>query len=626
MRGVMLRYSAALILSAAAACAAAQPGDAYLGGRFRVTGQWDGTRLRAERVDLREPGEGPRHGQVTGRIEKVDPRLRSLTIGPFDIVWSDGTRFEGVNPQELWPGAALRVNLEMPERGPLIARSIEARAAGAEEGALQVIGQATRAAIPAAGAVQLTLLGIPVYLPQDGYNRAKSLTRRQDSRRPGQPLQTTILGRPLTAGGEYSAKLLRRKNFRLDDSDDRVRLDQELKLELYYPVSAATALFADWSVLHEAELRDAAGTREKEGALERGQLWLYIGGSRLGLQVGRQNFAEVREWWWDDDLDAVRLYYDRGPWHAQFGVARELAPKSTLEKEIDVQHDGVVRVFGVASWLWAPKQRVELFALHHNDRSGAESVGQVIRAEREDSSDANLTWLGLRAIGEPSLGSGGSMLYWIDAAGVHGDESVLEFSDVSAPGSGNWGEALSQVTSRAQRKVRGYAYDVGASWATRWMLRPTFTLGYAFGSGDGDAGDDVDRSFRQTGLHENKWRFSGVNRFRYYGELLSPELANLGIATVAVGIPMLRNSSLELVYHRYRQAKAADFLRNARIDDGLTGISRDLGREIDLVLGFREWRRWELEFIAGSFQAGDAFGAASGKRAYGTSLELTLNF
>jgi len=144
--------------------------------------------------------------------------------------------------------------------------------------------------------------------------------------------------------------------------------------------------------------------------------------------------------------------------------------------------------------------------------------------------------------------------------------------------------------------------------------------------GDGDTQDDVDRSFRQTGLQENKWRFSGVNRFRYYGELLSPELANLGIATVALGIPMLKNSSLELVYHRYRQAKAADFLRDARIDDGLTGISRDVGREIDLVLGFRESRRWELELIAGSFEAGDAFGAASGKRAYGASFELTLNF
>jgi hypothetical protein len=158
------------------------------------------------------------------------------------------------------------------------------------------------------------------------------------------------------------------------------------------------------------------------------------------------------------------------------------------------------------------------------------------------------------------------------------------------------------------------------------MLRPTFTLSYAFGSGDGDPQDEVDRSFRQTGLHENKWRFSGVDRFRYYGELLNPELANLGIATVAVGIPMLKNSSLELVYHRYRQAKAADFLRDARIDDGLTGVSRDIGREIDLVLGFRERRRWELELIAGAFEAGEAFGASSGKRAYGASCELTLNF
>jgi len=621
-----LRQASALLLGAAAACAAAHADEAYLGKRFRVTGQWDGTRLHAERVDLREPGDDPNRGQVTGRVERIDLQGRSLRIGPFDIAWRDSTRFDGVSPETLEPGTPLRANVEMLEDVPFLASSIEGRPAGGEEGALQVIGQATRAEPLGTGGVELTILGVPVTLAQHGYNRAKSLTRRQDSRRPEQPLQTTFLGRPLTAGGEYSAKLLRRKNFKLDDVDDRVRLDQELKLELYYPASPSIALFAESKVLHEAELRDTVGTHEREGSLERGQLWLYVGGSRLGLQIGRQNFAEVREWWWDDDLDAVRLYYDQGPWHLQIGAARELASKSTLERDIDVQHDGVVRLFGVASWLWAPRQRIELFALHHKDRSRTQAVGEIVRAEREDASDANLTWLGLRAIGQPSLGKLGRILYWVDAAAVRGDEAVLDFADVSVAGPGTWEEHLSQVSSRAQRKVRGYAFDVGASWATRWALRPTFTLSYAFGSGDGDPQDDVDRSFRQTGLQENKWRFSGVNRFRYYGELLNPELANLKIATAAVGIPLLGNSSLEFVYHRFRQAKAADFMRDVRIDDGLTGASSDLGREIDLILGFRERRRWELELILGSFEAGEAYGTAAGRRAYAASVELTVNF
>lgn len=53
--------------------------------------------------------------------------------------------------------------------------------------------------------------------------------------------------------------------------------------------------------------------------MERDQAWVFLDrilGSSFGLQLGRQNFKETREWWWDDDLDAVRLYFDRAGLHA----------------------------------------------------------------------------------------------------------------------------------------------------------------------------------------------------------------------------------------------------------------------------------------------------------------------
>ena len=45
-------------------------------------------------------------------------------------------------------------------------------------------------------------------------------------------------------------------------------------------------------------------------ARERGETWLYMShlfGSNFSLQVGRQNLREPRSWWWDKDLDALRL-------------------------------------------------------------------------------------------------------------------------------------------------------------------------------------------------------------------------------------------------------------------------------------------------------------------------------
>lgn len=59
---------------------------------------------------------------------------------------------------------------------------------------------------------------------------------------------------------------------------------------------------------------------------------------------------------------------------------------------------------------------------------------------------------------------------------------------------------------------------------------------------------------RQTGLQDNNGEFFGVDCFRYYGELLRPELSKLQITTLALGFRMLTNSSIEFVYHTDRLA------------------------------------------------------------------------
>lgn len=592
--------------------------ETYQGKWFRITGQWDGTRLVSDRTDWREAGSNEKYGQISGLIDRVNIPEKKITIGPMTVSWTAQTKFKDIDPLQLKPRDHVRINIDSSEPGIYRARSIESRLSHAEPGTLQLTAPAKEAAESPGGEISMNMLGVPVYLPQAGYNRAKSLTRRQDSRRPDKQKQLTIAGQPLTVGGEYSLTLQQRNNFDLDDQDDRVDLDQEFSLELFYPFNSRTALFAELKGLDENELRDATGTRQHDSALARGQLWLYFGGGNHGLQIGRQNLAEVREWWWDDDLDAIRLYYDRGPWHMETGVAQELARETTLEDDIDPERKKVLRLFGQLGLMWAPKQKVDLFVLHQHDSSNTETVGQTIREDREDPSDANLTWIGLRALGERSLNNGNELNYWLDAAILRGKEDQLDYTDF-APG-------LIQVTSRQNQKVSGHAIDVGASLATGLPGRPTFTVGYAMGSGDSNNTDGVDHSFRQTGLHENKWRFSGVNRFRYYGELMRPELSNIGISTLAVGFPLLTNSSVELLHHYYQQTKANTELRDVAIDANLNGLSRDLGHEVNLVFGFREWRRWDLEFIASTFKAGEAYGPAEGRRAYKLAFEVTYNF
>jgi alginate production protein len=228
-----------------------------------------------------------------------------------------------------------------------------------------------------------------------------------------------------------------------------------------------------------------------------------------------------------------------------------------------------------------------------------------------------LTWFGLRALGDTSLSDYGDIRYWVDLGWVRGHEDKIALDESS--------DGRLEVDSVTRRKVRASAYDLGVSWTMPFRLKPTLTFGYARGSGDADSDDDIDRNYRQTGIHNNKWRFNGVNRFRMYGELLRPELSNLGITTVALGFPLLKNSSVEAIYHRYRQVNAADSLRDVRINRDPNGESADVGQEFDLVFGFRESRHWEYVLIGSTFIGGRAFDSPN-KRAYSLLFELTYNF
>ncbi len=598
--------------------------DFYTGKTFRVTGIWSGGEFRANRVQLREPESDPKRGQIIARIGTVDIKTRTLTIGPLVVEWDDQTQFKGITGAKLAVGAPIRISVIARGDKRLLASSFQQPTTPLSRDTVQLTAVVSLVQPRSDGAKVLTLFGASVVTPQAGYNAVESLTRRQDTRRPEQPFRVPLFGRPLTITGAYDGSLHERRNFELDDSEGpekRTDFDHEFKIELFYPLRERTYLFAEIQAQYEAELRNTGNDLNSDKSLERGQMWVFfdrLAGSGFGLQLGRQNLRETREWWWDADFDAARLYYDVGPFHSELALGQELARVSSLQRNIDPEKKRVARLTAMGSWLWASKQTVEVYALRQQDRSRTETEGASLDESEEDASDARLTWLGFRAIGDRSLGKYGDMIYWADAAWVRGRESSLQFETDD--------NGVSTVDKRQDVKVRGTAFDLGVSWRTPLPWQPAFTLGYAQASGDDSLDDGVDSAFRQTGLHNNKWRFFGVNRFRYYGELLRPELSNLSVVTAAVGFQFLKNSSVELLYHRYRQTRAADSMRDVRIDADLTGESRAVGQEFDLVFGFREWAHLDLSLALATFKAGSAYGSLAGKRANSLLFELTYNF
>lgn len=580
--------------------------------QYEVTGVWSGEMFRVTAVEIEEAGGNPEVFEVSGRITALDPKKKIMTIGPVTVQWSDSTVFEDLSPEALQVATSVEAEGRTLAPGRMLAALLKPAPALPQVDSVQLVGTASDPEEFSDGSARINVMGVPAYLPPAIYDSLRSAPAADED------ADDPIPPRPgVRLGGEYEAILDYQNGFALDrrEKDDLFRLDQELQLRLAYRHNPWVSLFVEAKVLGETELFAEGRGRKSNEFFERGEMWVRIDrllGQDLRLQIGRQNFEEPRRWWWDDDLDAVRMRYRRNSWSFEVGIAREFFPSSTEESFIDPEEDEVLRILARANWRYSKYHSLDLFFLHQNDRSPTPSPGILLNANREDESDATLWWLGLRAMGRKPLTRYGEFSYWGDAAMVLGQEKFLEFEDEP-------GDRL-RVVSRNHRRVSGWALDFGGRWATMFPTRPMLTLGYALGSGDRHPERGADRSFRQTGLQ------STDEQFRTYGELLRPELSNLRVATLAVEFPIISESRLEFAYRHFRQQHAVPFLRDARIETEPNGQNKTIGQEWMVMLGLKEWQDLEIELVGAAFRAGPAYGRRSGNMAYSLFTKFTFEF
>lgn len=281
------------------------------------------------------------------------------------------------------------------------------------------------------------------------------------------------------------------------------------------------------------------------------------------LQLGRQDVEDGREWLYDSRLDGIRVAYDHRQWRIEAMWGREELLRANLLKKEPVR-----RKFD--NWIFHAEYEVtrdwdlSAYAIKQND----------LRA-------TNLSPL---TIGIQSEGRTGQIGHWLELARQSGTSGT--------------------------RKLRARAIDAGLIWHLPLPAKPALFAGYAHATGGGDA--TTDRSFRQTGLQDNEDRITGLGNVRYYGEALDPDLSNIEILTLGLGIRPTASSSLELIGHRYRQAKRDDDdVRGSPISAELTGDDRDIGTEIDLAFSTRLAKPLALEAKVGWFMPGKGFESGS---------------
>jgi alginate production protein len=381
----------------------------------------------------------------------------------------------------------------------------------------------------------------------------------------------------LSFGAKVELKGELEKDFDLDSdrADDIKTLEPKLSLAFSYTPTDTLQAYLNIEPSRRI-VDDDRDKKDSETRLEVKQAFLSFPGLFDGSRVklGRQRFQDEREWLYDDELDGVRFFHTFSRFAGEFSVSK----RNDQDLLNNQKTEDMINYF--------------IHGYYAPDKDNAIGLYAFAQDDREDTEE-DRTLFGIHANGEfrDHLG------YWLELAYLRGEFGSSD--------------------------IRAWGFDAGSTYVFDYHWEPSITLGYAFGSGDKDPAKGKDRNFRQTGFQDNTAKYNGLIRLKYYGEMVDPELSNLQVATVGLGLRPTHNTSLDLVYHNLKQDKASTDVRDWNIDEDLNGRSRDIGDEIDLIAGYRFKPHHKGSLVLGRFFPGNAFPNDADKALY---AELQLEY
>ena len=532
---------------------------------------------------------------IASEIEYVDADDDESLVGTPTDVKSDGTTFKilgltaattartewrDLTPSEL---DSVQVKVEGSYRGPapFLARSISTRKSPGRD---RIEGR-VNSRKQVGENIELQVMGFAVILAPDVTVDSERpldewpilpaptidvLAQRDDDK---SVLGTVRLGDTLSLGGRLEFKEDYDREFDLDKDRRRNKRGRSFTARgqiVWEPSDRFFMLLsAEQSHTHD-HTASKTGEHDSDGKINEVFAYYRLPEHGIDIQVGRQDFDDQREWIYDENLDAVRVIYSRPNLRFELGAGTGLADVSRERRETDTY----------VAYLSNNDERQHLAAYVVDRRRNGENqrfdtdtpTQQALRAHRDKP-----IFFGVRALGE-----------WFEEHEI-------------------WAELAMVRGYRGPTDYEGWGLDIGSTWSPKDLDPFYITLGLATTSGDRDPTDDKDTSSRQTGLQDNNGRFGGVTSFRYYGELFEPELSNMEIVTVGVGARLSRKTSLDLVFHNYSQVKAADVVRDSNLRTQPEGDHKDLGYEVDLILGVKDYEPWDFEVVVGAFQPGSAY-------------------
>lgn len=552
---------ALLLLGIPVDATASAMGKLRPGETVEVSGEWhrnEGVFVATKIEKLRER----RDPSARGAIEALDPRAATFRLFGREVRVHEATAFPADSGAgrgriaDLRPGMRVEVSADPEPGGAWEAKRVVWREVKASD---KVKGQITEVAAEADSAQIIWISGLVIRVTGEtelvtDYLEEELLgTLFSDEGDANVP--HLRLG-PLQLAGYGRMTTHRDNGYTLSGADDDSLIGQP---------AIALQVAGDWSRWFQTmvDMRlssdqsfpgrrfDVTNARLE---LLQGYAVLRAGGAKgIMVMAGKQRVRDQREWLFDEYLDAVRLYLT---------VARPLVLEASYLPS-------VLPPAGESFATWDDLLfRARLIPNARNEAN-------VYWMKRRDSSPRNREplYLGLSYTGRPARWLRG----WLEAALLRGEDKG--------------------------RPQRAHALDVGTTFSTTGRIRPSVTFAYAVGSGEEKVtGDPYSQEFRQTGYEDNSGRYGGFSSFKYYGEVLDPELANLEVLTAGAGIRFGYAASADVVVHVYRQPVPDDAMRaSLPLEDvAPDGDSRDLGREVDFIFG--------VQNIVGRASLGYGFG------------------
>ncbi len=383
--------------------------------------------------------------------------------------------------------------------------------------------------------------------------------------------------------GEYRNNIRSQREFDLSTRSqvDRDESEQDIRGEVY-------GFFAkDMRAFGELRMKKTFLIASQQNGLGSGpykmdliQLYFLasnIGGKKVALQIGRQDYDEPREWLFDDYLDAIKLSY--------YGLN-------------SVLFEGAF-IYGGESYKPQIRTWTDFYGSvrYYFDRTNFVAAYVMTRSDT-DVRKMEPNWMGLRYYGQIKE----VLRPWAELAKIGG-------KDKNVP-------------------LDGWAIDLGATViAENTYLKPSVTFGYAVASGDSTKTDQTDHRFRQTGYEDNVDVLGGVTSLSYYGAVLDPELSNLKITTFGVGVQPTSKSSVELIYHKYSQDYADNAIKGSNLVPVPFGISNDIGTGVDIVIGFPKLlEHIKSRWVLGWFTPGEAFQPLYMEVAFLSRIDIKVGF